>query len=272
MKKDLISILIPVYNDLKLYSDIFVLKFLDSVEKNKPTKCDFEIILIDDDSPDKSYIGSLSKYKDLNIRFIQNNKNLCFQKTINNGAKIAQGKYIIIGNQDIILTQTSIDNLYTYMENNKDVAVCGPKMIFSDNTIFDSYRKFPHLLYYVIKRTPLNRLKILRKYVSQYLMWDKDPNKTENVDWLVFSWVMINKNIFFDLNMLDERFKHFNGDTDFCLTCKKNNYKVVYVSDSLIINSKRRLSAGGLKDIFKNKFIRIHIVDAIKFFIKWRFI
>lgn len=272
MKKDLVSILIPVYNDLKLYDDVFILKFLDSLEKNKPTKCDFETILIDDDSPDKSYVNQIYKYKNLNIKFIQNPKNLCFQKTINIGAKIAQGDYIIIGNQDVILTPTSIDKLYEYMIQNKNVAVCGPKMIFNDNTIFDSYRKFPHVLYYIIKRTSLNKLKILRKYVSYYLMWDKDPNKTEEVDWLVFSWVMINKRIFFDLGMLDERYKHFNGDTDFCLTCKKSNYKVVYVSDSLVINSKKRLSSGGLKDIVKNKFIKIHIVDAIKFFLKWRFV
>lgn len=270
--KVMVSIIIPVYNDVKLYKKHFILEFLDSFDKNKPNY-NFELILVDDHSPDKSYQNDIyKKYKHLNITLLENDKNLGFQKTVNKGLKISKGVYAIIGNQDMQITPTSIDHLVDFMIQNDDVAVCGPKMVFSEGDIFDSYRKFPHILDYLIKRTSLYRSAIFKKRMKKYLMWDKDIDKTEEVDWLVFSWAIVDNQVLQECGYLDERFIHFNGDTDLCMTMKKAGYKVVYHAGSSVINSKKRLSSGGLGSIFTNKFVRIHLIDAIKFFLKWGYV
>src|SRR5688572_15000632 len=61
----------------------------------------FETILIDNGSSDvQSIESSLTQYKNLNITFKKNNKNLGFAVANNMGASFAKGKWIALLNAD----------------------------------------------------------------------------------------------------------------------------------------------------------------------------
>lgn len=89
-----VSIIVPVYN-----AEHFLNKTIDSII-NQSFK-DFEVLLIDDCSSDKS-LEILYQYadKDKRVKIIRNTKNLGVAKTRNKGVEIASGEWIAFLDSD----------------------------------------------------------------------------------------------------------------------------------------------------------------------------
>lgn len=97
MKYPKISVVLPTYNGAD-----FLSHSIDSILNQ--TMPDFELIVVDDASTDETSV-IISNYvkKDKRVRYIRNPVNKHIASSLNNGFKIAQGKY---------WTWTSDDNLY----------------------------------------------------------------------------------------------------------------------------------------------------------------
>lgn len=114
-----ISIVVPVYNVEK-----YLGKCLDSLLKQ--TFSDFEILLIDDGSTDRS-LKICEKYaeKDSRIRVIHQ-KNQGLSAARNTGIENASGKYIGFIDSDDYIDEDMYEYLYEQITNQKaDIAVCG---------------------------------------------------------------------------------------------------------------------------------------------------
>jgi glycosyltransferase involved in cell wall biosynthesis len=83
-----ISVLMPTYNQVE-----YLTESVNSVLNQ--TFCDFEFIIIDDCSTDKTmeYLEKCAKF-DKRIRVLSNNINLGVSNSLNIGLSIATGKYI----------------------------------------------------------------------------------------------------------------------------------------------------------------------------------
>jgi GT2 family glycosyltransferase len=109
-----VSIIIPVYNSIK-YT-----KFcLESIWQH--TNGSYEIIVVNNGSNDrtKDYLGQVPK-----IRAIHNQENLGFAKAVNQGISVARGDYIIILNNDCIVTAEWTQRLLRVAEKN-NVGIVG---------------------------------------------------------------------------------------------------------------------------------------------------
>lgn len=110
---NLVSIIMPVYN-----SDEFLTESISSVLVQ--TYQNFELILINDDSTDKS-LEICKRMSNLDSRIIlfNNLDNLGPSKSRNQGIKIAKGKYITFIDADDIYAPNLIEELVLNLENNK---------------------------------------------------------------------------------------------------------------------------------------------------------
>jgi GT2 family glycosyltransferase len=104
-KNRIASIVVPLYNNLA-----FTKEFIDSVILN--TTPEFEIIFIDNASTDetKNYLNSILT-SNQNVKVILNENNLGFPKAVNQGIQAAKGKYILIANNDIVVTEGWLEKL-----------------------------------------------------------------------------------------------------------------------------------------------------------------
>lgn len=109
--KDLVSIIIPVYNAEK-FLPYTINSALNQTYKN------FEIILINDCSNDNS-INIIKKYKDKRIKLLNNTKNLKVAKTRNNGIKTAKGRYICFLDADDIWYKNKLEKQIKFMKKTK---------------------------------------------------------------------------------------------------------------------------------------------------------
>lgn len=135
MEKELISIIIPIYN-----TDKYINRCLQSVIAQTYKK--IEIILIDDGSTDKSFeICKKYSNQDSRIRLIHQN-NRGSSATRNRGIKEATGKMITFIDSDDWINEKYIETLYYNMIYNKaQLSVCGYQRVAEEKKVVTKEEK-----------------------------------------------------------------------------------------------------------------------------------
>ena len=131
-----ISIVMSVYNEEK-----YLREAIESILNQ--TYKDFEFIIIDDGSTDKS-AHIIKSYNDPRIVLIQQN-NTGLSPALNTGIKAAKGKYIARMDADDISHIDRLKYQITYMEKHKDCVALGTKAMIIDkdgNYIYSVNNKF----------------------------------------------------------------------------------------------------------------------------------
>ena len=125
---NLVSIVILNYNAGELLSDC-----IESVFKTKYDN--FEVILVDNASTDKSYKKCKEKFNKINL--IENEKNLGYCEGNNVGIREAKGKYVAILNPDTKVESNWLEELVTAYKKHGD-GLYQPKILAFENRIFES--------------------------------------------------------------------------------------------------------------------------------------
>jgi hypothetical protein len=175
--------------------------------------------------------------------------------------------YYLFLNPDIEVNPNTIQDLIQYMEQNPKVGITSPQLIYPDGSTQDNYRKFPNPIDLIIKRTqPLHKL--FQKRLSNYLMWNRDPNNTQAVDWVTGAFTLISKNCMLSIKQHDQTYFMFMSDVILCMDAWQKGFEVHIVGKTKALHNDQRVSHGGFLDIFRKKTLRIHILDSLRYFIK----
>ena len=121
--KDLVSIIVPVYNAEK-YLDDTINTVLDQTYTN------WELILVNDCSTDNS-VKVIKKYKDKRIKLLNNKINSKAAISRNNGIKEAKGKYICFLDADDKWDKEKLEKQIKFI-NEKDCAFSFTSYEFAD--------------------------------------------------------------------------------------------------------------------------------------------
>lgn len=113
--KPTFSVLIPAYKSEKIIGET-----IKSILNQ--TFTDFELIIIDDDSPDKTE-NVIKKFKDRRIRFFKNKKNLGYSGNLEACRQKAIGKYLFFMGNDDILDKTALERTAAAFKIDPDVGV-----------------------------------------------------------------------------------------------------------------------------------------------------
>ena len=135
-EKPLVSVVMPAYNAEKYISEA-IEGILSQTFK------DFEFIIIDDGSKDKTW-EIIQDYanKDKRIVSVRNKMNINVSQTRNKGIKIAKGRYIVWADSDDVSLPQRIEKQINFMESNKEVGLCGSFMEFFGSSEKKSVRKY----------------------------------------------------------------------------------------------------------------------------------
>lgn len=242
---------------------------LDSVKKNTDLT-DYEIIVSDSETEDDMEMMMREDFPE--IKFVPCKENIGFGGTVRNGYKIAQGEYVLILNGDIIVKKNSIDKLLEYIKSNPEVGIAGPKLLNFNETLQYSCFRYYTPLTILYRRTFLGKMKFAQKHLDKFLMKDFDHKNPKEVDWLMGSALMTKKEAVKKVGLVDERFKMYFEDTDWCRRFWENGYKVIYFPEVEIYHYHGKGSAGKnvISSLFLNHLTWLHIKSAIMYFWKYR--
>ena len=172
MKQELISVIMPVYNVEK-----YITKAIQSVLNQ--TYKNFELILIDDGSTDKSRsICNDFKQKDNRINVVhQNNQGVSSAR--NKGIQIAKGDYIVFVDADDEISNNALETMYIEIVKTKvDIVITNyTRVSIEGKKILNPYNgkiKYENIIDFVAANYqwgPCNKL--IRKNKINY-MFDTD--------------------------------------------------------------------------------------------------
>lgn len=123
-----VSIIMPCYNSEK-YIEKAIQSVLDQTYRN------FELIIIDDDSTDKTW-EIIEQYAKKDFRVIctkkdENEKGI--SKSMNKGIEMARGKYITRMDSDDIIIPEKIFRQVQFLDKNEEYGVCSVNIAMMDN-------------------------------------------------------------------------------------------------------------------------------------------
>ncbi len=119
-----VTVLIPVYNREK-----YVAEALDSVLAQ--TFTDFELLVIDDGSTDRS-VEIVRSYSDPRLRLICNETNLGVPKTRNRGIQLARGEYLAFLDSDDWAYPERLAKQVAFLDSHPDYAAVGTWISWMD--------------------------------------------------------------------------------------------------------------------------------------------
>ena len=206
MKRIIVSIIIPSFNTKEV-----TLRCVKSIVEN--TSFSYEIIVVDNGSTD----GSVKQIT--NLKLIANSNNLGFARAVNQGIKVARGRYLLLLNSDVFTKKGSIKKMIEFAQKTPDCGVAGGKLIFGNGETQHSVMTFPTLW----------------RTVSKYWLGKKDPVLPEGVavvDAVVGAAFLITPKAKKVVGLLDERYFMYFEDLDYCRRVKKAGLVTYYLPEA----------------------------------------
>lgn len=237
-----VSIIALTYNALD-----YTKEFVKSVQKNTPL--DYELILIDNSSTDDTpaYLLELQK-NNKNVKVILNKENIGFPAGINQGLLESNGKYVLIANNDIVVTENWLERLIEVAESEKRIGIVGPVSNIVSGLQLDLNAEY-------------DSIKKMQTYASNLKM--QKQGEVLHFPRVAFLCTLVKREVLEKIGGLDEIFSPGNfEDDDFCLRAQLAGFKTVIAKDVFIhhYGSKSFKADGEQKyaerlDINKKKFI-----------------
>lgn len=228
-KKPTVALIILTTNALAMTREQLV-----DVSKLQTNTIEATCIVVDNGSADGTE-DALKNFKlaNMNYKFIQSGSNLGFAGGNNVGIKYAVNQkfdYILLLNNDLILPKDMVTKLVEYMQTSPSVGLASPKMYFAKGYEFhkDRYKDSEkgRVIWYAGGDIDKNNVYTSHKGVDEV---DKGQyDEIQETDVANGAAVIIRREVFEKIGLLDASFFLYWEDADFSERAKRAEYKVMY--------------------------------------------
>lgn len=257
--KDL-SIIIVSYNTKELTKQC-INKTIQALNNSPNIKS--EVIVVDNGSTDGSG-EMLKEIQNSKFKIILNNENLGFAKANNEGIVIADGKYILFLNSDVLVNDINFPELIDYLDKNNRIGVLTVKLQLLNGKIdLASHRGFPTIwrsfTYFLGLEKLLGKIPYLSKIFGGYHLLNRDFNTIHEIDSPSGAFYLSRKEILKKVGGFDTRFFMYGEDLDLSFRIKKLGYQIIYYP--FFTATHLKYQSGLKKGVGKNYFY-----EAMKIF------
>jgi GT2 family glycosyltransferase len=241
---------------------------LDSIIRNVQG-ISYELIVADGQTEEDTELMMREEYP--NVVFFAFEKNVGFQALLKKGIEKSTGKYLLLLNGDIIVTENSVEKMLTFIKENPAVGILGPKLLNFNGSLQYSCFRFYRPITILYRRTILAKFPFSKKHIDWFLMKDFDHNHIKKVDWLMGSALMISRDALNKVGYMDPQFFMYMEDVDWCRRFWENDFEVVYYPQARMHHYHGKGSARGgvIRSLLFNKMTWVHISSGIKYFKKY---
>jgi len=216
------------------------LKAVNSLIKQKG-RFFHQVVIVDNSSTNdlKRLIGQRGNFSTnkISVSLIENKKNLGFAAGNNIGIRFAlknKADYICLVNDDAYLDENCLATLVDYIRKNKEVGIVSPKIYFAPGFEYhqNRYQKkdLGKVIWYAGGKIDWQNIYSTHLGVDQV---DKGQfNKSEETDFATGCVMLIKKQVFEKIGLLDENYLMYWEDADFCYRAKRVGFRVYFVAQA----------------------------------------
>lgn len=201
---------------------------------------EIEVIVVDNASMDGTAETVRREFPQ--VKLIVNDENLGYTKANNIGIRQSRGKYILLLNPDTVVKPNALQALIECAEAHPDAGIIGAKLLNPDGSIQRSARSFPDIGAGLFRNTFLGRLFPNNPFVRRYLLTDFSYDEVREVDWVSGAAMLVRRELFERIGLLDERFWAYCEDVDLCWRAWQAGFKVLFCPNAVIVHKIGRSS------------------------------
>ncbi|MGB6386255.1 MAG: glycosyltransferase family 2 protein [Terriglobales bacterium] len=194
----------------------------------------FEIICIDDQSPDDSADMVAEAFPE--VILVRNQTNQFYVRNNNLGMRMSRARYACLLNSDTLLIGNAFRALVEYMDENPQVAACGPKLLNPDRSVQHCIRHFSGPATMALQALNWHKLFPRSRFTDRYYATDFDYSKAQPVDSIGTTAYIIRRSTWENAGMLDERFRLFVSDLAYNFMLKQKGYVVHYTPCAEVVH------------------------------------
>ena len=213
---------------------------------------DTEIIVVDNGSRDGTASWLMQTYPQ--VRLVINSKNQGVAYARNRAIEKAQGRYILILDNDTVSNDEAIYGMMHYMDQHPQVGLCACRLTDVDGVVQESFKPFPSLS--IKMRNVLGG--------SQMATSIEVPGNPIEPVYVLGACQMLRKSVLYKVGLLDENIFYGPEDADYCLRIAGEGFKVVYLPQYSIVHLWRRATNRQLFSLLAWK----HFCGLCYFYIK----
>jgi GT2 family glycosyltransferase len=223
-----ITIIIPSYNTRELLRQC-----LASIYEHTHG-ITFEIICIDDNSPDNS--ADMVAHDFPEVVLVRNSVGQLYAKNNNAGMRMSRARYACLLNSDTKLIANAFGALVEFMDLRSDAAACTPKLLNVDGSTQLCIRRFARLGTMIAQGLNLHKIFPHGSVASKYYAADFDYSREQVIEALGSTALVIRRSTWEDAGMLDERFPMYQVDLAYCYMLNNKGYKIYYTPCAEIVH------------------------------------
>lgn len=141
--------------------------------------------------------------------------------------------YIWLLNPDTVVRSRALKTLLTFLEQHPEVGIAGSRLENLDGTPQYSAFRF-HSLWSELDQGL--RLGLVSKVLSRWILAPPIPEQAMATDWLAGASMMIRRQVFEQIGLLDDAFFMYYEEVDFCLRARQADWTCWYVPDSRVVH------------------------------------
>ena len=171
------------------------------------------------------------------VRLIVNEQPVGFAANVNLGMEATKAPLVVVANPDAVARFDTVKKLASFVEAHDRCGVAGPQLLFPDGTWQPSARRFPTVAGTLMRRTPLRLLFPPYEYNrSHYRLDEGIPTEPVPADWMLAAFWMIRRSAFEALGGMDEGFRLYGEDIDFCYRAEQMGWQRWYVPGAVVVH------------------------------------
>lgn len=218
----MVSIIIVSYN-VKYYIEQ-CLRSISKASKN----IDVEVFVVDNNSNDGTIEYLSPRFP--NVEFIQNSENVGFGRANNIALSKSNGDYVLFLNPDTIISEKTLDECVSFMDNHKSAGSVGVKMLHSNGHFApESRRSIPTPFVAFCKMSGLSRLFPKSKLLARYHMSYIDNSAETEIEVVSGAFMFVRHDILKKIGGFDEDFFMYGEDIDMSYRLLKEGYSNWYI-------------------------------------------
>lgn len=204
------SIIIPTYGGLR-----FLVKCISSIKQFEKSD-DYEIIVVDDGSPQSDRINLQNYCEKNNIKCFVHLTNQGFAHAVNTGIRVAQGDIVVLCNNDIQFTHPILSSIKATFDTSLSLGIIGGLLLYPNKRVQHAgltYHERRKSFYHDHKNLPNFDPKVLK------------PKYVEAVTGALFA---IKREVINKIGHLNEEYFLACEDTEYCLRAWEAGFSVYY--------------------------------------------
>ena len=194
-------------------------------------------VIVDNNSMDNS-IDLISDYLSCNnlldsAELIASNKNAGFSSGNNIGINASSSEFFLLLNSDTIVRPGAIDLLVKTLQDNPQMGMASPRLEWPDGSPQESCFRFHRPINELIRSAATGPItKLFKRYevplrVSERVLYP---------EWTSFACVLIRRQVFEDIGLLDEEFFMYFEDVDFCKRAREAGWQIIHNPEARVVH------------------------------------